>query len=211
MSHRLCIGLTGGIASGKSTVAERFLELGIPVIDADESSRLVVAPGQRGLADVTARFGAGVLNAAGELDRRALRNRVFADPEARKALEAILHPLIRVDMERRGTVAAGPYVVMAIPLLVEGGGARDRVDRVLVIDVAEEVQLERIMARDGGSLEQAHAILSAQASRDTRKRAADDVLVNSGTVSELRQGVDDLHRRYLSLAASMTGAPGHLP
>lgn len=208
MPHRMCIGLTGGIASGKSTVTARFRELGIPVIDADESSRSVVAPGQPGLAAVKVRFGAGVLNPAGELDRRALRNQIFTDPEKRKALEGILHPLIRADMERRVEAAAGPYIVMAIPLLVEGG-THDRVDRILVVDVAEEVQLERVMTRDGGSIDQARAILSAQASRDRRLKAADDVLVNSGTVSELRQAVDELHRRYLSLAAAMAAVPGH--
>lgn len=197
------IGLTGGIASGKSTVAGRFAELGIPIIDADESSRLVVAPGQPGLAAVKARFGAGILTSAGELDRRALRNVVFADPEARRALEAILHPLIRADMDSRAAIATGPYLIMAIPLLVEGG-AHDRVDRILVVDIAEDVQLERILARDGGNLQQARAILSAQASRDSRLTVADDVLVNSGTVAELRRAVDDLHRRYLSLAAGMT-------
>ena len=208
MPHRMCIGLTGGIASGKSTVAARFRELGIPVIDADESSRSVVALGQPGLAAIKVRFGAGVLNPAGALDRRALRNQIFTDPEKRKALEGILHPLIRADMERRVEAAAGPYIVMAIPLLVEGG-THDRVDRILVVDVAEEVQLERVMTRDGGSIDQARAILSAQASRDRRLKAADDVLVNSGTVSELRQAVDELHRRYLSLAAAMAAVPGH--
>jgi dephospho-CoA kinase len=201
MKCRLRIGLTGGIASGKSTVAQRFIELGISVIDADESSRFVVAPGQPGLAAVTARFGADVLTADGTLDRRALRGLIFADPQKRLALEAILHPLIRADMERRAAAAGGSYVVMAIPLLVEGGGARDRVDRILVVDAAEEAQLERLMARDGGSLSQARAILSAQANRESRIKAADDVLVNSGSVSDLRQAVDDLHRRYLNLAA----------
>jgi len=207
MSRRLRIGLTGGIASGKSTVAQRFIELGIPVIDADESSRLVVTPGRAGLAAVTARFGAGVLNGAGELDRRALRDLVFADPRERLALEAILHPLIRTDMERRAATADGPYIVMAIPLLVERGDARGRVDRILVIDVAEGLQLERVMARDGIDLAQARAILAAQASRESRLEAADDVLVNSGAVSELRQAVDDLHRHYLSVAVAMSGAP----
>ena len=120
------IGLTGGIASGKSTVAERFVELGIPVIDADDSSRWVVAAGQPGLAAVTARFGTGILTQAGEIDRRALRNVVFADPEARKDLETILHPLIRADMDRRAAIAAGPYLVMAIPLLVGKWCARSR-------------------------------------------------------------------------------------
>jgi dephospho-CoA kinase len=202
MPHRLRIGLTGGIASGKSTVAQRFVELGVPVIDADESARFVVAPGQPGLADLTKRFGPGILTADGELDRRALRNLVFADPQLRRDLEAILHPLIRADMERRAGAAAGPYLVMAIPLLVEGGKP-DRVDRILVVDVDEDVQLRRVMTRDSTTREQARAILAAQASRAVRLKAANDVIVNSGAVSELRQAVDALHERYLRLAATI--------
>jgi len=202
MPRRLRIGLTGGIASGKSTVAQRLVELGIPVIDADESSRFVVAPGQPGLAELTKRFGTGILTAGGELDRRALRNSVFADPQLRRDLEAILHPLIRVDMEQRASAAAGPYLVMAIPLLVEGGN-QGQVDRILVVDVDEDVQLKRVMARDSTTLEQARAILEAQAQRAARLRAADDVIVNSGTVSDLRQAVDGLHERYLRLAATI--------
>jgi dephospho-CoA kinase len=201
MPRRLRIGLTGGIGSGKSTVAQRFAELGIPVIDADESSRFVVAPGQPGLAELTKRFGPDILTADGEVSRRTLRNLVFADPQARRDVEAILHPLIRVDMERRASAVAGPYLVMAIPLLVEGG-SRDRVDRILVVDVEEDVQLKRVMARDSATLEQAHAILEAQASRAARLKAADDVIVNSGTVADLRQAVDGLHERYLRLAAT---------
>jgi dephospho-CoA kinase len=196
---RLRIGLTGGIASGKSTVARRFMELGIPVIDADESSRVVVAPGQPGLEQVVQRFGPGVLSAEGELDRRALRNLIFADPGKRRDLEAILHPLIRADMERRAAGAVGAYLVMAIPLLVESA-ARDRVDRILVVDADEASQLARLTARDSISLEQARAILAAQASRESRLKAADDVLVNSGTVAQLRAAVDRLHQRYLRLA-----------
>lgn len=201
MPRRLRIGLTGGIASGKSTVAQRFIELGIPVIDADDSSRLVVAPGQPGLAELTKRFGTGVLTADGELDRRTLRNMIFADPKLRRDLEAILHPLIRVDMEQRAGAAAGPYLVMAIPLLVEGGG-QGHVDRILVVDVDEDVQLRRVMARDSATQEQARAILEAQAPRAARLKAADDVIVNSGTVSDLRGAVDGLHQRYLRLAAT---------
>ena len=202
MAPRLRIGLTGGIASGKSTVARRFMELGIPVIDADESSRVVVAPGQPGLEQVVQRFGPGVLSAEGELDRRALRNLIFADPGKRRDLEAILHPLIRADMERRAAGAVGAYLVMAIPLLVESA-ARDRVDRILVVDADEAAQLERLTARDSVSLEQARAILAAQASRESRLKAADDVLVNSGTVAQLREAVDRLHQRYLRLAGAV--------
>ncbi len=199
MGRRLRIGLTGGIGSGKSTVARRFAELGVPVIDADEVARAVVAPGQPGLAAVLARFGAGVRAPDGQLDRRALRERVFADPAARRDLEGLLHPLIRERLEALADAAAGPYVVLAIPLLVEGG-ALDRVDRVLVVDVDESAQIERLMARDGGTRRQAEAVLAAQASRAQRLARADDVLDNRRGVAELRQAVDDLHERYLRLA-----------
>jgi dephospho-CoA kinase len=199
MKRRLRIGLTGGIASGKSTVAQRFMELGVPVIDADAAARAVVAPGKPGLAAVSERFGPRVLAENGELDRRALRDLIFKDPGLRRDLEAILHPLIRADMEQSAELAIGPYVIMDIPLLVEGG-SRDRVDRVLVVDVDEAVQLQRVMARDGCTEQQARAILASQASRSARLAAADDVLLNTGTVTDLRQAVDHLHERYLSLA-----------
>jgi dephospho-CoA kinase len=195
----LRIGLTGGIASGKSTVAARFVELGVPVIDADEAARAVVAPGQPGLAQVVATFGTGVLATNGELDRRALRNLVFSDPSLRRQLEDILHPLIRAHMEQAANAAVGPYLVMDIPLLVEAHDPA-RVDRILVVDVDENVQLQRLMARDSSSLEQARSVLAAQASRATRLQAADDVLVNSGSIDELRAGVGHLHERYLRLA-----------
>jgi dephospho-CoA kinase len=199
MARRLRIGLTGGIASGKSTVAQRFIELGVPVIDADQAARTVVAPGTPGLTKVITRFGPGVVGEQGELDRRALRELIFSDRGARRDLEAILHPLIRDDMEQSAERAAGPYVVMAIPLLVEGGSP-GRVDRILVVDVEESIQLQRVMARDGSSLDQARAILKAQASRSTRLAAADDVLLNAGTVTDLRQAVDRLHEKYLRMA-----------
>jgi dephospho-CoA kinase len=200
MTRRLRIGLTGGIASGKTTVAARFTELGVPVIDADDVARAVVAPGEPGLAQVIERFGSGVLAANGKLDRRALRELIFADPTSRRDLEGILHPLIRADMERRENAATGPYAVLAIPLLVEGA-SRDRVDRILVVDVDEEVQLERLMARDASTAEEARAILLAQASRADRLAAADDVLTNEDTIADLRRAVDRLHQRYLRLAA----------
>jgi dephospho-CoA kinase len=199
MGRLLRIGLTGGIASGKSTVARRFMELGVPVIDADAAARAVVAPGKQGLAAVSERFGPRVVAENGELDRRALRDLIFKDPGSRRDLEAILHPLIRADMEQSADLAAGPYVVMAIPLLVEAG-SRDRVDRILVVDVDEVVQLQRVMARDGCTEEQARAILASQASRSERLAAADDVLPNTGTVTDLRQAVDQLHERYLRVA-----------
>jgi dephospho-CoA kinase len=199
MGRRLRIGLTGGIASGKSTVAQRFVELGVPVIDADEAARAVVEPGTPGLAEVLKQFGSGVVAENGELDRRALRDLIFSDPGSRRDLEAILHPLIRADMDQSAERAVGPYVVMAIPLLVEAGSS-GRVDRILVVDVDEAVQLQRVMARDGSTEELARAILASQASRSARLAAADDVLRNAGTVTDLRQAVDQLHERYLRLA-----------
>jgi dephospho-CoA kinase len=199
MAGLLRIGLTGGIASGKSTVSGRFAELGVPVIDADMASRAVVEPGTAGLSQVIARFGSGVLTANGELDRRALRSLIFRDADSRRALEAIMHPLIRAHMEAAAAAAKGPYLVMAIPLLVEGDRARGRVDRILVVDVEERVQIERLQARDGAGPEEARAILGAQASRAARLAAADDVLENSGSIAELREAVDALHQRYLTM------------
>src|ERR1700679_3309028 len=206
MTRPLRIGLTGGIASGKSTVTQRFAELGVPVIDADVASRSVVEPGKPGLAQVVRRFGVGVLDADGRLDRRALRSLIFKDSSLRQALDAILHPLIRAEMEREAAEANGPYVVMAIPLLVEGGSPGKRVDRVLVVDADEALQIQRLQARDGGSQEQARAILSSQASRAARLGQADDVILNSGTVAELRQAVDRLHEKYLQLAQTSSSS-----
>lgn len=206
MTRPLRIGLTGGIASGKSTVTQRFAELGVPVIDADVAARQVVEAGTSGLAQVVQRFGPEVLDAAGRLDRRALRNLIFNDSSSRQALDAILHPLIRAEMEREAAQAQGPYVVMAIPLLVEGGSSDKRVDRVLVIDADETLQIQRLQARDGSSAEQARAILASQASRAARLAAADDVLLNSGSVAELRQAVDRLHEQYLQLAQTSSSS-----
>jgi dephospho-CoA kinase len=203
MTRPLRIGLTGGIASGKSTVTQRFAELGVPVIDADVAARRVVEPGTPGLAQVVERLGARVL-ADGQLDRRALRNLIFKDSSLRQALDAILHPLIRAEMEREAARAQGPYVILAIPLLVEGGGSDKRVDRVLVVDADETLQIQRLRARDGSSEQQARAILASQASRTARLEQADDVLLNTGTVAELRQAVDRLHEQYLQLAQTLS-------
>ena len=207
MSTRLRIGLTGGIATGKSAVAQRFAELGVPVIDADQSARAVVTPGSAGLAEIIGIFGEHLLTAENALDRRSLRNLIFSHPDRRRELEGILHPLIRADMDRRASAASGPYLVMDVPLLIETGG-RDRVDRVLVVDVDEEVQLKRLLDRDGGTLEQARAILAAQASRANRLKAADDVILNGGTLSEMRDAVDRLHQRYLEMARGPNAQTG---
>lgn len=194
------IGLTGGIASGKSAVSALFAALGVPVIDTDEIARAVVAPGTPLLARIVERFGPGVLGADGALDRRGLRAIVFADPKARADLEALTHPAIREELERRSAAAGGPYQIIAIPLLVESN-ARSRVDRVLVVDCSEETQLRRLQARDGATRAQAEAILAAQATRAARLAAADDVITNEGDLSALRDQVEQLHARYLGCAS----------
>jgi len=194
------VALTGGIASGKTTVAELFAALGVPVIDTDVIAREVVEPGQPALAQVVETFGPTVLDTEGRLDRRRLRERIFADPDARRRLEAVLHPAIRAEMERQSLAAGGPYQVLVIPLLTEGR-RRDHVDRVLLVDVSEELQIERLMARDGVSRKQAQTSLDAQATRAERVAMADDILRNSGRPEDLREAVAGLHAQYLKLAA----------
>ena len=195
------VALTGGIASGKSTVANLFAELGVPLIDTDVIAREVVEPGRPALAAIVAAFGPGVLDAQGCLDRRRMRERIFADPTAKQGLEAILHPAIRAEMERQSRVAGGPYQVLVIPLLAESG-RRDHVDRVLLVDVPEALQVERLALRDGVSREQAEAALNAQATRAERLAIADDVIQNSGRVDELKQQVRALHEKYLQFATA---------
>jgi len=194
------IALTGGIASGKTTVADLFAALGVPVIDTDVIAREVVEPGQPALAQVVEEFGSDVLAPDGRLDRRLLRERIFTDPDARRRLESILHPAIRAEMERQSNVAGGPYQVLVIPLLTEGG-RRDHVDRVLLVDVPEELQIQRLMWRDGVSHEQAQASLNAQATRAERLAMADDTVRNTGRPDDLRDRVAELHAQYLGLAA----------
>jgi len=195
------VALTGGIASGKSTVADLFAALGVPVIDTDVIAREVVEPGQPALAAVVKAFGSEALGDDGRLDRRRLRERIFADAGARARLNAILHPAIRAEMERQSQAAGGDYQVLVIPLLTEGG-RRDHVDRVLLVDVPEALQVERLMMRDGVSREQAVASLNAQATRAARLAMADDVLRNSGQPDELRDRVAELHGKYRALAAA---------
>lgn len=195
----LKIGLTGGIASGKTETARRFAALGVPVLDADEIARAVVAPGCEALAAVVAAFGRGVLRPDGTLDRRALRARVFADPGDRKRLEAIVHPRVRAVLETRLAQVKAPYAVIVAPLLVESGLAGE-MDRVLVVDCPESLQISRLVARDGESPATAHAMLAAQATRDQRLAAAADVIVNDGGPERLDDAVRGLHARYLALA-----------
>ncbi len=195
----LTIGLTGGIASGKSTVADLFSQLGVPVIDTDQLAREVVEPGEPALQHVVATFGPSALDATGRLDRKALRARVFADPILRAQLEAILHPAIRARLAARLAALNSPYVVIAIPLLVETG-QHTRFDRVLVVDCPESLQVARLLSRDGETASGVKAILAAQATRHERLQLADDVIENTGTPEALVPHVEALHRRYLAMA-----------
>jgi dephospho-CoA kinase len=195
------VALTGGIASGKTTVANLFAAHGVPLVDTDLIAREVVEPGQPALAAVVATFGADVLDQEGRLDRRRLREIIFGDAAARGRLEAILHPAIRAEMERQSAAAAdaGPYQLLVIPLLAEGG-RRNHVDRVLVVDTPESVQVARLMARDAVTREQAEASLRAQAARTARLGMADDVVTNTGRIEDLRDQVDALHLQYVNFA-----------
>ncbi len=198
------IGLTGGIASGKSALEKAFAAHGIVVADADLLAREVVAPGEPALAAVVERFGRGVLQVDGQLDRAALRVRVFGDPEQRRALEAILHPAIRARLEAICRAAPGPYAIAAVPLLTEGGGraAYPWLHRILVVDTPAAVQKARLMQRDGIDATLADQMMAAQASRAERLALADDIVVNDGDLDHLQHAADQLHARYLALASS---------
>ena len=196
----LVVGLTGGIASGKSTAAAFFRARGVPVIDADQVARDVVAPGTPGLAAVADAFGSDVLQADGTLDRRRMREIVFADPTERRRLEAILHPLIRDEIRARLDQVRGPYCILDVPLLVESPALRALAHRVLVIDVPAELQVVRLMQRDGMTAAQCEAMLAAQASRERRLEGADDVVDNAGDMTALLRQLESMHARYLHLA-----------
>lgn len=192
------LGLTGGIGSGKSAVVEEFGRLGVHWVDADHAARWVVEPGRPALASIVERFGETVLAQDGSLDRAALRGLVFRDAAQRKWLEELLHPLIRQEIAEHLARATSPYAIMVSPLLVESGQYR-QVDRVLVVDVPEALQVERASRRDQSSEAQIRAILEAQASREERLRHADDVLINDRDRAWLRQEVERLHNFYLTL------------
>lgn len=197
------IALTGGVASGKSEVARRFRALGVTVADADAAARAAVAVGSDGLAEVVTAFGASVLLADGTLDRATMRRLVFEDADARRRLEAIVHPRVRAALQAACVQAPVTYAMADIPLLAEGGGrsAYPWIDRILVIDVPEAVQAQRLMARDGADAALARRMIAAQATRAQRLAIADDIVVNDGPLDALDAHVTALHRRYQTLAA----------
>jgi len=200
--HPFTVALTGGIASGKSEAARRFAALGASVIDADVVAREIVEPGMPALAEIADAFGAQMLDAEGSLERAEMRALIFGDAEARRRLEAILHPRVRAEMLVRTDAATGPYVLLVIPLLVETAGY-DWVDRVVVVDVPREIQLARAIARDRMAPSLAEAMIDAQASREQRLAAADDVIDNSGMPDALDAQISSLHARYLDLARNV--------
>jgi dephospho-CoA kinase len=195
----LRIGLTGGIASGKTTVANGFAELDVPVIDTDVIAREVVQPGKPALDDIRERFGEAVIDASGQLDRTAMRKLIFSDANARIDLENILHPYIGAETRRQADAATGPYQLVVVPLLV-GSELQQFVDRILAVDCAEETQIQRLMARDADSREEAQTILSSQASREDRLAIADDVIHNDQSIAQMLQQVAELNSLYQRLA-----------
>lgn len=199
---KMYVGLTGGIASGKSTVADFFAALGVPVVDTDIIAREIVAPGQPALDEIRAAFGDHVIAENGSLDRARLREIVFADESRRTELEGILHPRIRDAAFAQATTASGPYVIIVVPLLYDSP-MRHAMDRILVIDCDEETQLQRLTARDNDSIEQARRIIAAQASREERLSIADDLIRSERSLLETRNAVKALHQRYLGLAKAI--------
>ena len=197
----LRVGLTGGIASGKSTVADMFAELGVPVIDTDVIAREVVEPGQPALEEIRESFGKEVIADDGNLDRAAMRRRVFADDNARRRLEAILHPRIRESTMQQADLAGGAYQLIVVPLLAESP-MRQAMDRILVVDCDVDVQVARLLERDAETEDQARRIIGAQASREQRLAIADEVIRNDGPISETRLQVEQLHSHYLQLSAN---------
>lgn len=201
-----CVGLTGGIGSGKSRAAALFGELGAEVVDTDEISHEITGIGGSAMPAIIATFGATAVAADGSLDRAVMRRLVFGNPDARKRLENILHPQIREHTYRRMAQSAAPYVLLVVPLLLETGGYRDLIQRVLVVDCEESLQVSRAMHRSQLTEGAVRAIMDAQLPRQQRLAGADDVIHNDGDITQLREQVAALHQRYLELAAS--AAPG---
>ncbi len=200
MRPALVIGVTGGIGSGKTTVARLFSSLGVPVIDADELAKQVVVPGQPAYGEILQLFGPGILTKSGELDRRRLRKRVFSDSAKRADLEAIIHPRVYAQMKQELECLETPYAVVVVPLLIESGGD-EFVDRVLVVDSPEELQIARTCHRDGATRAAIEKILATQLDRGSRLSAADDVIENNASEEALEEEVSRLHRQYLTEAA----------
>ncbi len=196
------VGLTGGIGSGKSAAADEFARLGATVVDTDAIAHELTAPGGAAIEPLRRLFGDAYVAASGAMDRSKMRSLAFSDPGARAKLEGLLHPLIRAESERRIRAASGPYVIHVVPLLIESPGYRERVDRVLVVDCPEALQIERVQQRSGLGRETAEAIQRAQVPRATRAAAADDLIDNSGSLDALHKQVVALHARYLNLARS---------
>jgi dephospho-CoA kinase len=198
---RLVVGLTGGIGSGKSAAADAFGKLGATVVDTDAIAHELTGPGGAAMAEVRRLFGDEMVDAAGAMDRKRMRELVFADAEKKRRLEALLHPMIRAESERRIAAARGPYVVHVVPLLMESPGYRERVGRVLVVDCPEALQISRVRQRSGLPEEQVRSIIASQIQRERRLAAADDVIDNSGSIAAMQQQVRRLHEKYLALAA----------
>ncbi|MER2552304.1 MAG: dephospho-CoA kinase [Thauera sp.] len=196
------VGLTGGIGSGKSAATDHFARLGASVVDTDLIAHALTAPGGGAIEAIREAFGDAMVAPDGSLDRAAMRALAFRDPDARRRLEAILHPMIRRESARDCLAATGPYVILAVPLLIEAGGYRERCDRVCVVDCPEALQLERVRARSGLADEQIRAIIGAQATRAQRLAAADEVIDNAGTLASLQAQVERLHQRYLAAATA---------
>jgi dephospho-CoA kinase len=200
---RLVVGLTGGIGSGKSAAAEEFGRLGATVVDTDAIAHELTQAGGAAMPQLRSLFGDGYVDARGAMDRAKMRALAFQDPAARKMLEQLLHPLIRAESERRIAAASGSYVILVVPLLVEGGNYRQRVARIVVVDCPEDVQIERVRQRSSLTDEEIRRIIRSQASRDDRLAAADDVIDNSASVDALHKQVRELHARYLEMARSL--------
>jgi dephospho-CoA kinase len=196
------VGLTGGIGSGKSTVADLFAAHGVSIVDTDVIAHQVTAPGGVAMPEIRTQFGPEFVAADGSMDRARMRALVFSDEAAKKRLEAITHPLIRTETERAARAASGPYVIFVVPLLVESGAWKTRVDRVLDVDCSVETQIARVMRRNAFTRDQVLAIIARQATREARLAAADDVIVNDGaaTLESLGKDVDALHAQYVALA-----------
>jgi dephospho-CoA kinase len=200
VKRKFVVGLTGGIGSGKSAAADEFARLGATVVDTDAIARELTEPGGAAMAHIRSLFGDAFVAPSGAMDRKAMRDHVFGNPVAKRALEGLLHPMIRAESERRIDRASGPYVVYVVPLLIESKEPRRRADRILVVDAPEATQISRVCSRSGLAEAEVRAIMAAQASRAERLAAADDVIDNGGSLDALREQVGALHARYVKMS-----------